>query len=44
MRELEILGMNPTGRGAWHGFTVTETRPGVRQGWTRDGTYRHGGG
>jgi hypothetical protein len=34
MRELEILGMNPTGRGAWHGFTVTETRPGVRQGWT----------
>jgi hypothetical protein len=33
MRELEILGMNPTGRGAWHGFTVTETRPGVRQGW-----------
>ena len=32
--ELELLGMTPTGRGAWHGFTVTEPRPGVCQGWT----------
>lgn len=34
MQELERLGMIPTGRGAWHGVTVTESRPGVFQGWT----------
>lgn len=32
-QELELLGLIPTGRGAWHGFTITEPRPGVRQGW-----------
>lgn len=25
MRELETLGLIPTGRGAWHGHTVTDT-------------------
>ena len=25
MRELEQLGLTPTGRGAWHGTTVTST-------------------
>lgn len=34
MEELERLGMIPTGRGAWHGTTITEVRPGSFMAWT----------
>ena len=39
MRELETLGLVPTGRGAWHGHAITDTAVGssgrtVRTVWT----------